>query len=175
MTALLEKPLLPAFLLGNEPETTNDGFKICDEPSATWAANKVLAAGKRIEARQRMAEQLQTRVLDWLAEANKNDLASVAFLQSSLRPWVEAEVSKLGKVRSIRLLGAKVGLRKKPDRVEIFDTQSALDFCLEHLEDAVVVKKDVSKSLLKQHLLAGAKIPGAEMVLGEDELTVTSE
>ncbi len=174
MNALLEKPLLPSFIHGVEPESEDTGFKIDDEKKAAWAAGKILAARRRIATRARLAEEYQTRILDWLTSANEHDEHSVSFLEGSLRPWVEEAVSHLGKTRSLRLPGSKVGLRKKPDRVEVLNLELVLAFCEENdLDEVVVVKKELSKTELKTHLAAGARIPGAELVPGSDELTVS--
>jgi phage host-nuclease inhibitor protein Gam len=176
LNALLEKPLLPAFVHGVEPESDDASFKIDDEKKAAWAAGKILSARRRIATRCRLAEEYQNRILDWLTGANEHDQQSLNFLEGSLRPWVEEAVSHLGKTRSLRLPGSKVGLRKKPDRVEIINLELALAFCEENdLDEVVIVKKELSKTELKTHLSAGARIPGAELVPGSDELTVSED
>lgn len=175
MNALMEQRVLPSFLHGQPPEETDEGFRIDDDRKAAWAAGKILAARRRIANRTGMAEAYQGRILDWLSKANMADQQSVTYLEASLRPWVEATVAHLGRARSFSLPGAKVGLRKKPDRVEIVDTESALAFCSEHLEDVVLVKRDLSKTELKRHLAEGARIPGAQLVPGTDELTVVED
>lgn len=172
MNAIAERPL-PSFVHGQDESLTTEGFRIDDERKAAWAAGKILSARKRVETREKLAQEYQTRILDWLSSANQTDQDSINFLEGSLRPWVEQEVSKLGKTRSFRLPGAKVGLRKKPDRVEIVNLETALEFCEEHLEEAVVVKKDISKSEIKHHLLCGARVPGVELIPGSDELSVS--
>lgn len=174
MNALLEKPPLPAFVHG-EVEVEEAEFRIDDERKAAWAAGKILSARRRMDARSRLAQDYQTRVLDWLTSANQADEQSVNFLEGHLRPWVESEVAKLGKSRSLKLLGAKVGLRKRPDRVEIYDPDLALGFCEFHLEEVIVTKKEVSKSELKKHLAQGAMVPGASLVPGLDEMTVSED
>lgn len=174
MTALLEAPTLPDFLHGQAPEETDEGFKIDDERKAAWAASKVLAARRRIAHRVHLADAYQDRILDWLTRANHADQASVAFLEASLKPWVESAVAQ-GRSRTILLPGARVGLRKKPDKVEVLDPDAALTFCLEHLEEVVVTKRDLSKTELKKHLDQGARIPGTQLVPGTDELTVTED
>ena len=175
MNALVEQPVLPAFLHGQPPEETEEGFRIDDDRKAAWAATKILAARRRIINRTNLADAYQSRILDWLTRANQADLQSVAYLEGSLRPWVEQAISHMGRARSLSLPGAKVGLRKKPDRVEILDADQALAFCLEHLEEVVVTKRDLAKTELKRHLVEGARIPGAQLVLGNDELTVTED
>ena len=147
MNALLEKPAIPMFLHGIEPEETDDGWRIDDERKAAWAAGRILIARRRIASRTRLAEEYQTRILDWLTNANQSDEQSFGFLEASLRPWVEETVSHLGKTRSFRLPGSKVGLRKKPDKVEIVNLELAMAFCEEHeLEGTVIVKKTCPKA-----------------------------
>jgi phage host-nuclease inhibitor protein Gam len=175
MTALLEKPLLPAFLHGEPPQEAGGGFQIDDDRKAAWAASKILAARRRLALRTQMADAYQSRILDWLTQANEADQRSIAFLETSLRPWVETAVSHLGKTRSLALPGSKVGLRKLPDKVEVVDQDSALAFCLEFLDEVVVVKRDLSKTELKKHLVEGAQIPGVQLVQGIDVLTVSED
>ncbi|MEI8093907.1 MAG: host-nuclease inhibitor Gam family protein [Spirochaetales bacterium] len=177
MTALMERQAvsLPSFIYGEPPEATEDHFIVDDERKASWAANKVLTIRRRMEARSKLAESYQMRILDWLQQTNATDEKSAEFLEGSLRPWVEKEVAQLGKTRHISLPGARVGLRKNPAKVAIVDQVQALGFCIENLEEAVVVKRELSKAELKKHLIQGARIPGAELVPGQDELTVTAE
>lgn len=176
MTALIEKPLLPDFIHGEAPDLPEDGFRIDDERKAAWACSKILAARRRIQRRAQLCEAYQTRILDWLTKANESDEHSVAFLESALRPWTEEAVSGLRRTRSILLPGARLGLRKRPDRVEVTDTGLVTSFCQEHQLDGVIVTKiDLSKSELKRHLSSGAQIPGAVLVPGDDELSVSED
>jgi hypothetical protein len=175
MTALVEKAPLPDFVHGELETVPDESFQIRNEGQAAWAAGRVLSARRRIVSRGRLAEAYQTRILDWLANANREDERSVGFLEQALRPWVESEVANLGKTRSLKILGARVGLRKRPDKVDLFDTDAALEFCIEHLAEAVQVKKELSRTELKRALVEGARIPGAILVTGQDELVLAEE
>jgi hypothetical protein len=176
MNSLVEQPPLPDFIYGEEAETQKEPFRVDDERKAAWACSRILAARRRIARRRELAEVYQTRILDWLTKANDPDESSAAFLEATLRPWVEETLATVGRSRSIRLPGAKVGFRKKPDRVELLDQDQILAFCREHqLEGIEVIKTEVSKTELKRHLVEGAQIPGAELVTGNDELTVSAD
>jgi phage host-nuclease inhibitor protein Gam len=174
MTALAEQPLLPEFVYGDVGDVRHEGFRIDDDGKAAWAARKIIAARRRIAKRVARSDEYQTRVIQWLARANENDQRSIDFLESFLRPWVELSVAELGKSRSVDLLGARVGLRKKPDRVDVSNVDQVTAFCEEHqLEGVIIVKKELSKTELKRHLVEGAQIPGAALVEGSDELVVS--
>lgn len=176
MNALAESPALPAFVHGEAPIEAEGRFFIDDERKAAWASGKILAARHRIVVRTRLAEDYQTRILQWLTTVNQGDLESIGFLELALRPWVEDQLASQPRSRTLRLPGAKVGLRKRPDRVEVLNSDQVLSFCIEHqLEDAVVIKHELSKTGLKRHLLEGAQIPGAQLVPGSDELTVSED
>jgi phage host-nuclease inhibitor protein Gam len=69
-------------------------------------------------------------------------------------------------------VSATVSLRKLPDRLEITDSAAALAFCQVEHPEAVIVKKELSRSVLKKLALDGTAIPGVAMELGADELYV---
>lgn len=177
MNALTISPpeLIPAFIHGEAPAESDGGFVIDDERKAAWASTKILAARHRMTRRRHLADDYQNRILNWLDRANEPDQRSLAFLENSLRPWVEEQVSRLSRSRSVLLPGVRVGLRKSPDRVEVLDLESVLTFCEEHLPELIVTKKDVSKSDLKKHLTQGARIPGTTLIPGNEELTVVED
>jgi hypothetical protein len=166
-----EAETLPAFVFG-QPEAENLAFSVDSEDKASWAAAKILAAERRIQLRLDLAERYKERIDQWLHDANRPDTESIDFLKMLLRPWAESSIRTQSRSRSIKLLGATIGLRKRPDRVELIDPDSVLEYCEAHLPDAVIIKREVSKTSLKQALIQGQDIPGAILAIGEDELTI---
>ena len=77
--------------------------------------------------------------------------------------------------RSIHLVGSVLSLRKKPNRVEISEPDLALSYCETEHPEALVIKKNLSKSVLKALLSHGTEIPGCRLEPGRDELYVKSE
>jgi phage host-nuclease inhibitor protein Gam len=139
---------------------------------AAWAASKVLEAQSRINQRSEIARSYRARIDAWLDSANQADLDSVAFLTTLLRPYVETAIAQQHRSRTLLLVSATVSLRKLPDRLEITDSAAALAFCQVEHPEAVIVKKELSRSVLKKLALDGTAIPGVAMELGADELYV---
>ena len=176
MTALSEQLPLPDFVHGEVEGLANEPFRVDDEQKAAWAGSRILAARRRIARRAHLADQYQTRILEWKTAANLPDERSVEYLLAALQPWLETVIAQDKRSRSVRLPGVKIGLRKRPDRVEISDPSVVVDFCEQHALDGVlVIRKEVQKVELKRHLIEGARIPGAELVLGADELVVSED
>jgi phage host-nuclease inhibitor protein Gam len=90
-----------------------------------------------------------------------------------LEPYVKDEVAKLYKSRSLSLPTGTASLRKLPDRLEIMDSSLALAYCETEHPEAVIVKKELNKSILKDLILKQAEpIPGVDAELGQDKLYV---
>jgi phage host-nuclease inhibitor protein Gam len=147
-------------------------FKIDTMDKAAWAASKVLESQARIDQRSELARSYRARIDAWLDSANQADLDSVAFLTTLLRPYVETAIAQQHRSRTLLLVSATVSLRKLPDRLEITDSAAALAFCQVEHPEAVIVKKELSRSVLKKLALDGTAIPGVAMELGADELYV---
>jgi hypothetical protein len=169
--------LFPDFPL-QSPSTSDseasaaEPFKIDSMDKASWAAAKVLEAQARIEKRSELARSYKARIDAWLDSANQADLESVAFLTTLLRPYVETAIAQQHRSRSLLLVSATVSLRKLPDRLDITDSAAALAYCEVEHPEAVIVKKELSKSVLKKLALDGTAIPGVAMELGSSELYV---
>ena len=166
-----EAEMLPPFVFGLQ-EFENPTFSVDCEDKASWSASKILAAERRIQMRLDLAERYKARIDQWLQEANRPDMESIDYLRMLLRPWAETTIRIQNRSRSIKLLGATISLRKRQDRVEIIDPDTVLQFCEEHLPEALIVKKDVSKTSLKTLLIQGQEVPGAVLAIGEDEITI---
>lgn len=148
-------------------------FKIDSMDKAAWAASKVLEAQARIDQRSELARSYKTRIDAWLDSAIQADLDSVAFLTTLLRPYVETAIAQQHRSRSLLLVSATVSLRKLPDRLDITDPTAALAFCeAEGHMEAIIVKKELSRSVLKKLALEGTAIPGVAMELGSSELYI---
>ena len=64
-------------------------------------------------------------------------------------------------------------MRKQPDRIDIIDNAVALAYCEAEHPEAVVIRKELNKSVLKDLILKQAEpIPGVSAELGEDKLYV---
>lgn len=168
-------PSLASFFLQDSPDSseTPAPFTVDSLSKASWASARILEAQDRIAKRTELAKAYKARIDAWLSDANTPDNDSADYLHSLLKPWVESEVARQHRSRSILLPTATVQLRKMPDRVEVVDRDAALAYCRTNHPDAIIVKEDVSKTAVRSLIFTeGEAIPGIEAELGHDELYV---
>lgn len=153
--------------------TATAQFTIDSATKASWAIARILETEARMEQRSILANDYKARIDAWLESANQPDSNSATYLSFMLDPYVRAEVSKLHKTRTLSLPTGTASLRKLPDRLEITDSAAALAYCEAEHPEAVIVKKELDKSVLKDLILKQAEpIPGVEAEIGPDKLYV---
>jgi phage host-nuclease inhibitor protein Gam len=153
--------------------TPAPSFIINDPSKASWAIARILETEAGIAQRTSLAESYKARIDQWLTSANKQDNDSISYLSFLLEPYVKDEVAKLYKSRTLSLPTGTASLRKLPDRLEITDSSTALAYCEAEHPEAVIIKKELDKSILKDLILKQAEpIPGVEAELGPDKLYV---
>jgi phage host-nuclease inhibitor protein Gam len=147
---------------------------IIDDPSkASWAIARILEAEAGIAERTALAESFKARIDQWLDSANSQATDSIDYLSFLLEPYVKEEVAKQYKSRSLTLPTGTASLRKLPDRLEITDGALALAYCETEHPEAIVIKKELNKTVLKDLILKQAEpIPGVEAEIGPDKLYV---
>ncbi len=156
--------------------TTNaEDFSITSIEMATWAARKVIQARTRVAERKTLAERYKARIDQWVNDANKEDDDSTEFFMNHLKPFAEREIGKQRRSRTLHLPGAELCMRKKPDRIEILDEQEAIIYCEEYLPSALIIKKSLSKTVLKASMHSGELPPSVSFIPGEDELYVNAD
>jgi hypothetical protein len=148
-------------------------FTIDNLTKAAWATARILEAEARIAQRSDLAKDFKARIDHWLESANRQDADSVSYLSLLLEPYVKDEVSKLHNSRTLSLPTGTASLRKLPDRLDITDNAEALAYCEVEHPEAVIIKKELDKSILKDLILKQAEpIPGVEAEIGPDRLYV---
>ena len=147
-------------------------FTVDSLSKASWVAARILEAQARTAQRAELARSYKSRIDTWLSDANAADIDSIEYLSSLLKPWVEAEVAKQRRSRSVLLPTATAQLRRLQDRIEIKDNAAALAYCKENLPGLVITREDLSKTELKKAVFEGNAIPGVEAELGRDELYI---
>lgn len=171
----LSNVLFPDFSIpstnAEAPATTS--FRVTDVSSASWCASRILEAQARVDQRAELARSYKARIDAWLSDANSSDNDSIDYLSMLLKPWVESEVTKQRRSRSILLPTATAQLRKLPDRIDIVDREAALSYCKANHPEAVVVREEISKTAVRSLIFTeGEAIPGIEAQLGRDELYI---
>ena len=148
-------------------------FVIDSLAKADWAVSRILEAESRIARRAALASELHARVDAWLSKTLAPDNDSISHLSLLLRPFVESEIATQRRSRSLVLPSGTAQLRKLPDSLDIIDRDAALSYCESSHPEAVIVKKDLSRSALKTLIVSqGEAIPGCSFELGSDELYV---
>jgi hypothetical protein len=148
-------------------------FVIDSLARADWAVSRILEAEARIARRAALSSELHARIDAWLTKTSAADNDSISHLSMILRPFVEIEVSTQRRSRSLVLPSGTAQLRKLPDRLDIVDRDAALSYCESSHPEAVIIKKDLSRSALKTLIVSqGEAIPGCSFELGSDELYV---
>ena len=148
-------------------------FTVDTASKASWAIACILEAEERISQREALANEYKARLDAWLDSSSRQDNNAIAYLSFLLEPYVKDEVSKLHKSKTLSLPTGSASLRKLPDRLEITDNAAAISYCeIEHPE-AVIIKKELNKSILKDLILKQAEpVPGVEAELGSEKLYV---
>jgi hypothetical protein len=159
--------------IASSADTVVPAFIVDSLARADWCVSRVLDAEARIARRASLASELHARIDAWLTKASASDNDSISYLSMILRPYVESEVSTQHRSRSLILPSGTAQLRKLPDRLDIVDKDAALSYCETSHPEAVVVKKDLSRSALKTLIVSqGEAIPGCSFELGPDELYI---
>jgi hypothetical protein len=173
-TAILQEPATIDDILHptNELTTHDETFVVDTEEKATWAARRILQAQTRIAERGHLAKTYKARIDQWLEEASKPDTETINTLSSFLDPFLRQELESIHRRKSIKLLGATIGFRTLPRKVDIINPEQAIDFCETHYPDAVIVKKDLSRSELRKLAESGTLIPGVVLDGGMERLYV---
>ena len=174
-TAVLAEPLdIDEILHPTEELATRDEtFSIDTQEKATWAARRILQAQTRIAEREHLAKNYKARIDAWLEEASKPDTDTIDALSSFLDPYLRQELDGTKRRKSIELLGATIGFRTLPKKVDIINPDQAIAFCETHHPDAVIIKKDLSRSELRKLAESGTLIPGVVLDGGTERLYVT--
>lgn len=169
----LPNVLFPDFFIPSAEAPAAEPFTVDSLSKASWAAARILEAQARTAQRSELARSYKSRIDAWLSDANSSDNDSIDYLSALLKPWVESEVSKQRRSRSILLPTATAQLRKLPDRIDIVDRDAALAYCKANHPEAVVVREEISKTAVRSLILGqGEAIPGVEAELGRDELYI---
>jgi phage host-nuclease inhibitor protein Gam len=148
-------------------------FTIDNISKASWATARILEAEIRIAQRTDLAKDYKARIDAWLDTANRQDDDSIAYLSILLQPYVASEVSKLHNSKTLNLPTGSASLRKLPDRLDIIDPATALAYCEKAHPEAVIIKKEFDKSILKDLILHQAEpVPGVDAECGAEKLYI---
>lgn len=163
-----------SFAIPTEPgSASSTAFEVDSAAKADWAVGRILSLEARMTRRVELAAELHSRIDAWLTKAQAPDQDSVGHLIGLLRPYVEAELALQHRSRTLSLPSGSASLRRLPDRLEITDREAALNWCEANAPEAVIIKKDLSKTELKRLVLKSSEpVPGVDAALGIDTLII---
>jgi phage host-nuclease inhibitor protein Gam len=161
-------------LIAADGDVPTTGQFTVDTPSkASWAIATILEADERISRREALVDEYKARLDAWLDTASSQDSNTISYLSFLLEPYVKDEVSKLHKSKTLSLPTGTASLRKLPDRLDITDNAAAIGYCEKEHPEAVIIKKELNKTILKDLILKQAEpVPGVETELGSEKLYV---
>jgi|GEM_PF-1074890 len=159
---------------GTEADAATAGqFTVDNASKASWAIATILEAEERIAQRKALADEYKARLDAWLSSSNVQDNNTISYITFLLEPYARDEISKLHKSKTLSLPTGTASLRKLPDRLEITDNDIALAYCETEHPEAVIIKKELNKSILKDLILKQTEpIPGICAELGPDKLYI---
>jgi phage host-nuclease inhibitor protein Gam len=147
-------------------------WSVTDKSSADWAIKKISEAEHQymdyVEYLDDMKRKFLDRIRKLRESADKKHESDISYLRDSLKSWTEVELDG-GKTKHIDLIYGRVGYRKNPDTVEIFDEEQLLEYAEENNPDLIITKKSISKEALKNALNSGENIPFARMRSGDNK------
>ena len=172
-TLLQEPPAIDEILHpSGELSTSEQAFIIDTQEKATWAARRILHAQSRKAEREHLAKTYKAQIDLWLEGACKPDRDTIETLSGFLAPYLRQELDGNQRRKSIKLLGATIGYRTLPRKIEIINAEQAIKFCETNHPDAIIIKKDLSRSELRKLAEAGTLIPGVVLDGGTERLYV---
>jgi hypothetical protein len=143
------------------------GFEVVDAASASWACRKINEA--RAHARRSRAWADRE-----IARARRDEERLMFLFGRQLQEFAEREIAKLkGRRRSVCLPGGTLAFRRTGPTLVFDDPEMVLAWAKANCADAVVVKEQVSKSMVNRHVESTGEIPdGAHIDVGRDRFLI---
>lgn len=160
-------------------------WRITSDGMASWAARKVRQARAEIDRLTAQADEERARIEDWLNDRTYGLRRQVEFFTEHLSGYysqLHADNPDLPKTYPV--LGAKLGRRKNPDRVEVTDEEAFISWAMANGRRDLLNVSPAKKALRSLDWLIteegrefavteeGEKVPGVVWVVGEERYTV---
>ena len=150
-------------------------FEVKDLQSADWCVAKTIQAEHRIQERAALVAQYKKKLNDYLDGANKDDFATIEYMQQQLEPWAEEHLRDQ-KRKSVKLPHGIAGFRQGQESVAILDEEEAIEWCKANLSAAVKSVDSILKTEVKKSIEAGGAIPeGIKLKSGDRRFYVKED
>lgn len=159
-------------IFGPEGLPDKQPFQVTDLSSAQWCAGKAIAAQQDIGLAKARKDELIARVEEWYKRETAESERTCERMGELLRPWVTDQL-KGKKRRSVPLIGATVGLRKTPEKVDVKDFEAFKAWAKEHYPGAIRIKEEPDKPIINRIIKETGEVPdGVEIIDGTEVLYV---
>ena len=144
-----------------------EGFRVHDEATANWLVRKI------VEARA-YAERVQAWAALELRRAEREERFFLERYGPQLEAWARERLAESrGRRKSLRLPAGAVGFRTAPPHLSVTDEALLIRWCKANLPLAVVVKEQIARTTVKQHIQGTGDCPqGAAVIPGGERLYV---
>lgn len=157
-------------VIGSEPaEREGGGFLVDTEDKAVWCAGKIRYAEERLTALRAAKDEYVARIEKWYEQQRTEQEATVNRMMEFLRPWVTQQIARSNKKSTKLPDGTKVGFKSLPNRVEIGDMDTVVQWAESKAPGIVRVKKDVKKTDLKNLIQDRGEVPPTVTLVPGDE------
>ena len=138
-----------------------EGFCVHDEATANWLVRKI------VEARQ-YAERVQAWAALELRRAEREEQFFMQRFGPQLEAWARQRLAESrGRRKSLKLPAGAVGFRTAPPHLSVTDEARLIRWCKANLPLAIVVKEQIVKITVKQHIQSTGDCPeGADVIPG---------
>ena len=164
-----------------EDEQARAAFVVDDDSKATWAARKLARYEAEIERCEQQAKDEKQRIDEWLDDATsgaRNRAKWFADLLAGYAVLLHDADPQCAKTH--KFIGGEVGRRKQPDKVEVVDEKTFVEWALVEHDDLLKITPSLTaiKGTIGRGFAVGDTklvddsgeiIPGVEFVAGVDK------
>lgn len=124
-----------------------EGFRVTDRASAEWVMERIFDSEAEVAALEARAETIRKNIARMAAEhARKAQWLRDRF-GPQLEEWARAELAGK-KVRTVRTPFGALAFRKTKPKLSVTDLARAVEWCKEHVPDAVKVQESILVSMI---------------------------
>src|SRR5665647_235446 len=136
---------------GIPEEQAAQRFSISNKDQAIWAMKKIAKAKAEQTENQTAAQAEIDRVNTWLNSENQSLQKETTFFESLLREYFLTLHEADPKLKTLKLPHGSLKIRAQQPEYT-YDESQLLPWVKDNLQDAVVVKESVSKTVVKNYI-----------------------
>lgn len=150
--------------IGQKYEQPKKPFEIEDQGGAIWALRKIKIIDANLREAEEAAENEFAMIQEWLDGERKKATDERAFFENLLYKYFNKKRQENPKMKSLALPGGRLRVKKQQPLYR-YDENEIIPWAEEYLPDAVRIKKEVNKNVVKRHIKeTGEFVPGVNIV-----------